>query len=293
MIQPLSTLPSNVDYQSPSWMQPYKNGSRIGHSQAMLAYSNYHCVDGSADTDGEVEERICIQRTPMVPYASRTGTKRNLEAMRANGWGLLVSAKGALRTEGFSKVMLDNGAWSAFTQGQPFDEYAFSKAFDLIGEKASMVVVPDIVAAGSASLDFSLSWLDRLDGYPGVRLLAVQDGMVPDDVRDLLNPAVGIFVGGSTDWKLRTCHSWGLLARRRNCHLHVGRVNSAKRMLLCSAAAGAHSVDGTSASMYAKTIAPLTAAVNYGEDQPDFFSPNGQDFDATPYDCAWPADLYR
>lgn len=285
--------PTPCAYQSPRWMQSYVSGSRIGRAQALLAYSAYHCVDGSADSDCEIEERVIIHRSPMIPYASRTGTRQNLEAMRANGWGLLVSAKGVLRTEGFEKVMLDNGAWSAFTQGQPFDELAFGKAFDLIGEKASMVVVPDIVAGGLHSLEFSLKWLQRLEGYPGIRLLAVQDGMVPDDVRSLLSPGVGIFVGGSTSWKIQTCHSWGLLARRRNCHLHVGRVNSAKRILLCSAAAGAHSIDGTSASMYSKTVAPLTAAVNYGEIQQDFLSPNGQDFDTIPYDCAWPNELNR
>ncbi|WP_249352910.1 hypothetical protein [Pseudomonas asiatica] len=289
---PSATLAVQHELPTPSWLQPYRDGERIGRSQALQAYSEYFGVDGSADTDGAIEERIAPQRTPMVPYASRTGTKQNLEAMRANGWGLLVSAKGVLRTEGFP-FMLDNGAWSAFTQGEPFDERAFYKAFDLLGESATMVVVPDIVAGGLRSLDFSLKWLDRLKGIPGKLLIPVQDGMVPDDVRDLLNPGVGIFVGGTSDWKLQTAHSWGMLARRRCCHLHVGRVNSAKRMLLCSAAAGAHSVDGTSASMYSKTVAPLTAAVNYGEAQADFFSPNGQDFDATDYDCAWPAELAR
>ncbi|KPC02239.1 hypothetical protein QO021_28935 (plasmid) [Pseudomonas amygdali pv. lachrymans] len=281
-----------LTYKSPSWLQTYRDGTRIGRSQALQAYGEMYCADGSADTDGAIEERISVQRTPMIPYASRTGTKRNLEAMRANGWGLLVSAKGVLRTEDFP-YMLDNGAWTAFTHGEEFDERAFGKAFDLLGEKAKMVVVPDIVAGGLRSLEFSLTWLNRIQGIPGVALLAVQDGMVPDDVRDLLNPGVGIFVGGSTEWKLRTAHSWGLLARRRRCHLHIGRVNSAKRILLCSAAAGAHSVDGTSVSVYEKTCAPLTAAVKYGEDQADFLSPNGLDFDAAPFDCAWPTDLAR
>ncbi|MBF6043285.1 hypothetical protein HBO10_24535 [Pseudomonas sp. WS 5503] len=286
---PIAKAPA---YTAPRWLQPYRDGTRIGRSQALQAYGEMYCTDGSADTDGAIEELIGSSRTPMIPYASRTGTKRNLDAMRANGWGLLVSAKGVLRTEGFP-YMLDNGAWTAFTQGEVFDERAFGKAFDLLGENAKMVVVPDIVAGGLKSLEFSLKWLNRIQGIPGVALLAVQDGMVPDDVRDLLNPGVGIFVGGSTGWKLKTAHSWGLLARRRRCHLHIGRVNSAKRILLCSAAAGAHSVDGTSVSVYEKTCAPLTAAVNYGEAQADFLSPNGLAFDVAPFDCAWPTDLAR
>lgn len=290
--QPSPTSPPLHELPTPSWLQPYRDGERIGRSQAVQAYSMYHCVDGSADTDGAIEERIAPQRTPMVPYASRTGTKQNLDAMRENGWGLLVSAKGVLRTEGFKNYMLDNGAWTAYQQGEPFDERAFYKAFDLLGEGANMVVVPDIVAGGLRSLDLSFKWLDRLEGIPGKLLIPVQDGMVPDDVRDLLSPTTGIFVGGSSAWKEKTANSWGQLARRRACHLHIARVNSARRIWLCTAA-GAHSVDGTSASMFAKTVPRLTAAVKYGEAQADFFSPNGQDFDATDYDCAWPADLAR
>lgn len=68
----------------------------------------------------------------MIPYASRTGTRRNLALLRAAGWRLFVSAKGVLRTEGFPYA-LDNGAWSAFTQGEDFDVEAFEKAFDLLG----------------------------------------------------------------------------------------------------------------------------------------------------------------
>ncbi len=289
--EPLLSSPGIVasDFQQPAWMRPYTDGTRNGYAQSLLAYAEYFSIDGSADTDPEIEERMAINRTPMIAYASRTGTKRNLDAMRQNGWRLLVSAKGVLRTEGF-KYCLDNGAWSAFTSGQPFDDYAFQKAFELLGESADFVVVPDIVCGGRESLDFSLKWLERLKGSPAKLLLATQNGITPDDVREYLSPAVGLFVGGDTEWKLKTVHSWGILARRRNCHLHVGRVNSAKRIDLC-ARAGAHSVDGTSASMYSKVVPALSAAVDNTERQADFCNPNGQAFDLTPYDCAWPLDL--
>jgi hypothetical protein len=92
---------AECNFQQPAWMRPYTEGTRNGYAQSVMAYADYHGVDGSADTDSEVEERITINRTPMIAYASRTGTKRNLEAMRQNGWRLLVSAKGVLRTEGF------------------------------------------------------------------------------------------------------------------------------------------------------------------------------------------------
>lgn len=193
----------------------------------------------------------------MIAYASRTGTKRNLDALRAAGWRLLVSAKGVWRTEGF-RYALDNGAWTAFQQGVAFDEDAFRGLLDALGEGADWIVLPDIVEGGMASLDYSLSWLDRV---PGHRLLAVQDGMTAVDVRNLLGPKVGLFVGGSTEWKLRTMRQWGSLARDVGCYLHVGRVNSKKRIALC-AEAGAHSFDGTSATRFSKTIPSLTAATN-------------------------------
>ena len=91
------------------------------------------------------------------------------------------------------------------------------------------------------------------------RVIAVQNGMQPDDVRRYLNPMVGLFVGGDTAWKESTCETWGSLARRRNCYLHVGRVNSQRRIGIC-AAAGADSFDGTSVTRYAVTMRPLDAA---------------------------------
>jgi hypothetical protein len=171
----------------------------------------------------------------MVGYASRTGTRRNLAALRDAGWRLLVSAKGELRTEGM-RYALDNGAWSAFVQQQPFDEDAFLLAVDRLGEGADWIVLPDIVAGGLASLEFSLRWKERLRGMPTRMLLAVQNGMQINDVASLLSPAIGIFIGGTTEWKEATAQAWGSVARRRHCYLHVGRVNSARRICICVAA---------------------------------------------------------
>lgn len=252
-------------FHLPTWAEPYARGERQGYAQAVMAYADYYCVDGSADDDTEIEERIEIHRPPMVSYASRTGTRRNLNAMRAAGWKLLVSAAGVLRTEGMPYA-LDNGAWSAFQQARPFDEDAFMRAVDQLGEGADWIVLPDIVADGMRSLDYSLTWLERLRGLPTRLLIAVQDGMEIDDVRPFLSPAVGIFVGGTTEWKEATAGAWGSAARRRNCYLHVGRVNSVRRIRFC-AAAGANSIDGTSATRFSMTLSRLDAATR----QPDFF----------------------
>ncbi len=199
----------------------------------------------------------------MIAYASRTGTRRNLAALRAAGWRLLVSATGAWRSEGF-RYAIDNGAWTAHQNGVAFDERSFLGLVELLGAQADWVVMPDIVGGGRASLDYSLSWRERLAGVAPL-LLAVQDGMTVDDVRPLVGPQLGIFVGGSTRFKLGTMAQWGKLADERSCWLHIGRVNSARRIQLC-AAAGARSFDGTSASRYAKTLPVLDNALR----QPDF-----------------------
>ena len=202
-------------------------------------------------------------------YASRTGTRRNLDALRVCGWRLIVSARGALRTEGMPYA-LDNGAWTSYQRGEPFDADAFQRALELLGENADWVVLPDIVMDGLRSLEFLLRWLHQLRGWPGLFLLAVQDGMTLDIVRPLLSANVGIFVGGSTEWKEATMCEWGGLAHDLGCYLHVGRVNTQRRIRLC-AAAGADSFDGTSASRYAVTLPGLDSARR----QPDLFCSHG------------------
>jgi hypothetical protein len=178
---------------------------------------------------------------------------------RLSAWGLFVSARGVLRTEGFRIYALDNGAWTSYREGRPFDDRAFLTAVETLGAGAQFIVAPDIVCGGLASLCLSEAWLPRLAGIGRRRLVAVQNGMVPADLRSLLSSEVGIFVGGDTAWKESTLPLWGELAREVGCYLHVGRVNTARRIRLCQLA-GAHSFDGTSASRFAKTIDLLDSA---------------------------------
>jgi hypothetical protein len=198
----------------------------------------------------------------MIGYASRTGTHRNLDALRRAGWRLMVSARGSLRPEGF-RYALDNGAWTAFQRGEPFDVSAFDKAATLLGPAADWIVLPDIVAGGSASLRLSLDWLDALRNRPELHgaqyLLAVQNGMEPGHIAPLVDPEVGIFVGGDTPWKLAMMATWARLAHERGALCHVGRVNTVRRIRLC-AAVGADSFDGSGVSRFASALPPLDLA---------------------------------
>lgn len=203
----------------------------------------------------------------MICYASRTGTKRNLAALRGAGWGLLVSRAGEWRTEGFPRICADNGAWADYQAGRPFDEDGFERFLIWIEAQPvqpDWIVLPDIVAGGMASLALSLRFLNRCAAVAPLVLIAVQDGMTPDDLRPLVGHSVGVFLGGSTEWKLATMLGWGRFCVERGCHYHVARVNSGKRMYL-ALAAGADSIDGSSASRYAVTLPKLDQASRHAD----------------------------
>ena len=167
----------------------------------------------------------------------------------------MVSAKGVVRTEGF-QYALDNGAWHCFQHQLPFDEAAFLAAYRKLGAGADFCVLPDIVAGGLGSLAYSMSWLPRLRACPNY--LAVQDGMEALDILPVKG-IDGIFVGGTTEWKEATMAMWGSVARLKQIRLHVGRVNSKRRVNLCETA-GADSFDGSSVSRYAVTLPRLENA---------------------------------
>lgn len=200
----------------------------------------------------------------MIAYAAYTTNRRSLAAVRGAGWRVLLSPATGLKNYHIPYA-LDNGAWSAFMAGEEFREDDFIRAVVLIGSGAAWVVAPDIVEGGARSLQMSLSWLGWLFDRVPVVLIAVQDGMRPQDIQGRLGIRLGIFVGGSTKWKEETMPMWAALARSCGAICHVGRVNTARRIALC-AAAGVDSFDGSSVSRYAKTLPRLDNAAR----QPDF-----------------------
>lgn len=194
-------------------------------------------------------------------YATATNTRRNLDAMHRQGCRVLMGPDQLSRWPADPPPLawaLDNGAYGCWKAGRPFDAEAFAATVARWGDGADWIVAPDIVAGGLASLDLSLAWLPRLLPIAPV-LIAVQDGMEPADVAPHLSGRVGIFVGGSTEWKWRSLPSWAALAARVACRLHVGRVNSAKAIRLC-ASLGVASCDGTSLSRYSINAERLGAA---------------------------------
>lgn len=192
----------------------------------------------------------------LIAYASTPCSKRTIAALQGAGWHALVSPARCVWYTHDLPYALDNGAWSAFQQQRPWDSQRFQRLLRQRGGDAEWVVVPDIVAGGMRSLALSLAWLPRILDAAPYALLAVQDGMQPPDVAPYLGSRVGIFVGGSTTWKLTTLPHWCGLGAQMSCRVHIGRVNSLRRLRACQLA-GATSFDGTSVTRYAKNLPRL------------------------------------
>tara|TARA_R110000824_G_scaffold183776_1_gene364810 strand:- start:1939 stop:2430 length:492 start_codon:yes stop_codon:yes gene_type:complete len=150
---------------------------------------------------------------------------------------------------------LDNGAWTAFQQKRSFDGQAFRTVVDALGADADWVVAPDVVEGGLDSLALTRYWLPWCLERCQRVLVAVQDGITPPDVADLLSDRVGVAIGGSTEWKEEQLgrHIWSA------SWLHCLRVNSCRRIAMCTAA-GVDSFDGTSVTRFAKTLPKLDGA---------------------------------
>lgn len=174
----------------------------------------------------------------MVYYVSMChGALR--DELEAYGIRFLITREAAKSNRVVPPFALDSGGWST-RDGSPFDEEWYRAALEKWGALSDWIVLPDIFAGGIRSLELSMSWVDRVAAYGRPMLLAVQDGMKPEHVDSRL----GVFVGGSFDWKWTHGMSFIARVKKHGQLAHVGRVNSVKR-IQCCIRWGADSVDGT------------------------------------------------
>lgn len=156
----------------------------------------------------------------------------------------------------------DNGAYTDHVAERPFNITQFMRDMRALRagglgakrdgrrvgvEAPAFIVLPDLVARGAESLAESESWIDECRGIAPL-YLAVQDGMAEADVAQLLErrpgTIAGLFVGGSTDWKLETAASWIAWAHARKLEVHIGRVGTIERVRWARAI-GADSIDSS------------------------------------------------
>ena len=153
------------------------------------------------------------------------------------GWGRMWSRSYGLPYKG-EPWGFDNGAWHAAQHGKEFPEEFFAGRVEESHRRSVEIetppfvaVCPDIVHGGMASLEFSLRWIDRVRVIAPTWkwYLAVQDGMIPKEVDDVLSQFDGIFLGGSAKSK-GPCRLWYNMARSHGVLFHYGRCGIQPRL---------------------------------------------------------------
>lgn len=181
----------------------------------------------------------------MIGYGGATTNKESVEQLARGGFGMIIAPQNPKLSP--LRYAVDNGAYYCWTRKKPWDERLFLKMLDRVdsfARRPDFGCAPDIVAGGLKSLEFTMSWVDKLPAaYPWY--LAVQDGMVGDNVEPVIGRFAGLFVGGTSEWKMRTLPEWVRLAKKHGKMAHVGRVNSLSRAFTVCQVCKADSFDGT------------------------------------------------
>lgn len=194
--------------------------------------------------------------------------------LQAHGIGE-CTVRGELRSRKRDPWFYDNGAYRDWKSGKQFNGVQFARDMRRIrygvDPLPDFVVVPDIVAGGLASLEFSRS--NRNDVFQlGDRrcprcYLAVQDGMELVDVRRFLDESIddyqsydGLFVGGTLEWKLASAPMWIEFAHATGRKCHIGRVGTPDRVAWARSI-GADSIDSCLPIMFDVHLDPFLEAL--------------------------------
>lgn len=181
-----------------------------------------------------------------INYLTGVSTPNSRTADRDN-LGLLIQPGNSthLDIDRYESFGADNGCF-AEAQGKPWDEIRWLNwlVYEVAprADRCLFAVAPDVVGNAAATIERSARYLEviRKLGLPAA--FVAQDGLelldIPWDSFDVL------FIGGSTEWKLsEAAKKIAAEARRRGLWVHMGRVNSWKRLaiaadFLCDSADG-------------------------------------------------------
>jgi len=177
------------------------------------------------------------------------------------GWLLSPKSLPKTKLRSFIPVAFDNDAYSV-KEGEQWNEEAWYSMLDKLEERKispEFVLVPDVVGDKRRTLANFFCYRRHISkrGWPVA--MAVQDGMVPQDVPCTVDV---IFVGGTTSWKWKSLPMWTQAFPR----VHCGRVNSLEKLKLCKEL-GVESVDGTHWFRFRKPEEYLQDFINFFEDQ--------------------------
>lgn len=175
----------------------------------------------------------------------------NVARLKELGWGRMfaggVNGKRPAKPFADEPWGFDNWAFKCWQDGLPFDEFKFMGRLHkacALKSRPFIAVVPDIVAGGCSSLQFSLKWIERLRAYgqnsPHPHnseawpsrwpwYLAVQDGMTIHDVKPFLPRFDGIFLGGSDTFKTQAWR-WRVFAKDNGKPFHYARAGTLPKL---------------------------------------------------------------
>lgn len=151
---------------------------------------------------------------------------------------------GLMRTPWIGNKVSGEHTWAADTGcfTRPYDDTVYFRWLDGLNRDTCLfATAPDVVGDWAATLSLATPVLPRLRGHGYKAAVVLQDGCtsVPWDEVD------AVFIGGSTGWKLGwQAHELAVEAKRRGKWVHMGRVNSWRRISLAGKW-GCDSVDGT------------------------------------------------
>jgi hypothetical protein len=193
--------------------------------------------------------RPCCGGDWMILFVSgSTNTVRRVAPLCVGNLGLLLTPKNRNSVASIIETGLpwiaDNGAFSGF------DPAGFQSFLRKITDKprCQFVVCPDVVADAKATLAMFDEWC-----WPCRRTNQPVAFVGQDGLENLTVPWYAFdafFIGGSTEWKLsNAAMELAKTAKREGKWVHMGRVNSLKRMVYANLI-GCNSVDGSSASMF-------------------------------------------
>ena len=156
--------------------------------------------------------------------------------MKASNIGLMSSPNISYNTTGWLWAA-DNGCFS--------DQWDSTRWLTWLNRTAGALfaTVPDVVGDAAATRARWDEWSGVVTDSGHLPGYVLQDGQ--DEVDVPWGDAACVFIGGSTEYKLsESARLHAKEARRRGLWVHMGRVNSHKRLEL-AAAWGCNSADGT------------------------------------------------
>lgn len=186
----------------------------------------------------------------LVLVSGATTTVRQLMVQHPNLGVLLTPNDGNRAPERGVIWAADNSAFSGF------DDAIFRAFLRRIEGRHDClwVTAPDVVGDAIKTAELWREWREIITGHGHRPAYVAQDGLVEADVP--WTEVGAIFVGGTTRYKLSEAAATIVgEANRRNIWTHMGRVNSAKRIIF-AAAIGCRSIDGSSFSRFSRTHLP-------------------------------------